>query len=142
MDERDAAREALEQIAVTRRTTAHRVASPKGYYAVAGVGVGLVTLGLGLDGWVRWALYVAGLATVLGAMQWYTRRTGVVTWATLREPGAWRAWLMIAVSIAGLAAAAFGPLPAVVAGVVTASSWAVLGPAWDADWVRSIEGQP
>jgi len=60
----------------------------------------------------------------------------------LREPGAWRAWLMIAVSIAGLAAAAFGPLPAVVAGVVTASSWAVLGPAWDADWVRSIEGQP
>ena len=142
MDERDAAREALEQIAVTRRTTAHRVASPKGYYAVAGVGVGLVTLGLGLDGWVRWVLYVAGLATVLGAMQWYSKHTGVVTWATLREPGAWRAWLMIAVSIAGLAAATFGPLPAVVAGVVTASSWAVLGPAWDADWVRSIEGQP
>lgn len=142
MDERDAAREALEQIAVTRRTTAHRVASPKGYYAVAGVGVGLVTLGLGLDGWVRWVLYVAGLVTVLGAMQWYSKHTGVVTWATLREPGAWRAWLMIAVSIAGLAAATFGPLPAVVAGVVTASSWAVLGPAWDADWVRSIEGQP
>ncbi len=142
MTERDEAREALEQIAATRRTTAHRVASPKGYYAVAGVGMGMVTLGLGLEGWVRWALYAVGLVTVLGAMQWYSKHTGVVTWATLREPGAWRAWLMIAVSIAGLAVALFGAVPAAIAAVVTALSWAVLGPAWDADWVRSIEDQP
>lgn len=142
MDKRDEAREALDQIAATRRSTAHRVASPQGYYAVAGAGVALVTLGLGLDGWVRWALYVAGLATVLGAMQWYSKHTGVVTWATLREPGAWRAWLMIVISIAGLAVASFGSIPAAIAAVVTAMSWAVLGPAWDADWVRSIEGQP
>lgn len=142
MNERDEAREALEQIAATRRTTAHRVASPKGYYAVAGTGMGLVILGLGLDGWVRWALYVAGLVTVFGAMQWYSKHTGVVTWATLREPGAWRAWVMIAVSLVGLGVAGFGVTAAVVAAVVTVLTWATLGPAWDAAWVRSIEDQP
>ncbi|MCD9154724.1 hypothetical protein [Aeromicrobium duanguangcaii] len=142
MDERDEAREALEQIAATRRTTAHRVASPKGYYALAGAGVGLVILGLGLDGWARWVLYGTGLLIVFGAMQWYTRHTGAVAWATLREPGAWRAWLMAGISFVSMGVAFFGPLPATVAAVVTAASWAVLGPAWDADWVRSIEKQP
>ncbi|MTB88974.1 hypothetical protein H9L21_11625 [Aeromicrobium senzhongii] len=142
MDERDQAREALEQIAATRRTTAQRVASPKGYYAVAGSGAALVIVGLGLDGWVRWALYAVGLLTVFGAMQWYTRHTGAVAWATLREPGAWRAWLMAGISFVAMGVAFFGPVPAVIGAVVTAASWAVLGPAWDADWVRSIEEQP
>ncbi|GAA3545002.1 hypothetical protein AFL01nite_16010 [Aeromicrobium flavum] len=142
MDERDEAREALEQIAATRRETARRSASPKGYYAVAGTGMGLVILGLGLDGPVRWVLYAAGLAVVFGAMTWYTKHTGVVTWANLREPGAWRAWLMIAVSLVGLAVASAGPWVAAGAGAVTALTWAVLGPRWDADWVRSIEEQP
>lgn len=142
MDERDEARDALEQIAATRRTTAHRVASPRGYYAVAGAGMALVIVGIGLDGWVRWALYAAGLATVVGAMSWYSKHTGVVTWATLREPGAWRAWLMVAVAIVGLGLALFGPWPAVVGAAATVLAWAVLGPAWDADWVRSIEEQP
>ncbi|MFS0884265.1 hypothetical protein [Aeromicrobium sp. 179-A 4D2 NHS] len=142
MDERDEARDALEQIAATRRTTAHRVASPRGYYAVAGTGVALVILGLGLDGWVRWALYAAGLVTVFGAMSWYTKHTGVVTWATFREPGAWRAFLMIGVSVVGVAVATFGIVYAAVAAVVTALTWAIVGPAWDAAWVRSIEEQP
>ncbi|MBA4609519.1 hypothetical protein H1W00_13615 [Aeromicrobium sp. Marseille-Q0843] len=142
MTERDEAREALEQIAATRRETAHRAASPKGYYAVAGVGMGLVILGLGLDGPVRWVLYVVGLATALGAMSWYTKHTGIVTFATLREPGAWRAWLMIGVSLVALAVAWTGPVVAAVGAVVTALTWAVLGPAWDVAWVRSIEEQP
>ncbi|WP_286929857.1 MULTISPECIES: hypothetical protein [Aeromicrobium] len=142
MTERDEAREALEQIAATRRETARRAASPKGYYAVAGVGMGLVILGLGLDGPVRWVLYVVGLATALGAMSWYTKHTGIVTFATLREPGAWRAWLMIGVSLVALAVAWTGPVVAAVGAVVTALTWAVLGPAWDAAWVRSIEEQP
>ena len=142
MTERDEAREALEQIAATRRETAHRAASPKGYYAVAGIGMGLVILGLGLDGPVRWVLYVVGLATALGAMSWYTKHTGIVTFATLREPGAWRAWLMIGVSLVALAVAWTGPVVAALGAVVTALTWAVLGPAWDAAWVRSIEEQP
>ncbi|MFO6452992.1 MULTISPECIES: hypothetical protein [unclassified Aeromicrobium] len=142
MTERDEAREALEQIAATRRETAHRAASPRGYYAVAGFGMGLVILGLGLDGWVRWVLYVIGLATAFGAMTWYTKHTGIVTFATLREPGAWRAWLMVAVSLVSLGLAFLGPVVAAVAALVTTATWAVLGPRWDADWVRSIEEQP
>ena len=142
MTERDEAREALEQIAATRRETAHRAASPKGYYAVAGVGMGLVILGLGLEGPVRWVLYFVGLATALGAMSWYTKHTGIVTFATLREPGAWRAWLMIGVSLAALAVAWTGPVVAALGAAVTALTWAVLGPKWDAVWVRSIEEQP
>jgi hypothetical protein len=142
MDERDQAREALEQIAATRRATAHRAASPKGYYAVAGTGMGLVILGIGLDGVTRWVLYVVGLLVVLGAMRWYTRHTGVVTWANLRERGAWQAWLMIVVSVVGLVVASIGSeVVAAGAAVVTALTWAVLGPRWDADWVRSIEDQ-
>jgi hypothetical protein len=142
MDERDAAREALEQIAATRRTTAHRAASPKGYYTVAGAGMGLMILGTGLGSWMHWALYVAGLACVLAAMQWYSKHTGIVTWATLREPGAWRAWAMIAIGLAGLLVAFAGPIPAAIAALVTVATWSVLGPAWDAAWVRSIEEQP
>jgi len=143
MDEREQAREALEQIAATRRTTAHRAASPKGYYAVAGIGVGLVIVGIGLDGWVRWVLYAVGLVTVLLAMRWYTKHTGVVAWATFREPGAWRAFVMMGVSFAGIAVASFGSLWwAAGAAVVTVLTWAVMGPAWDRAWVRSIEEQP
>ncbi|SKB08795.1 hypothetical protein [Aeromicrobium choanae] len=142
MTERDEAREALEQIAATRRETAHRAASPKGYYAVAGAGMGLVILGLGLDGPVRWVLYAVGLATTFGAMNWYTKHTGIVTFATLREPGAWRAWLMIGVSLVALAVSWTGPVVAAVGAVVTALAWAALGPKWDAAWVRSIEEQP
>ena len=141
MDERDEAREALGRIEDTRRATARRAASPKGYYAVAGAGMGLVTLGIGLDGWTRWILYFVGLACAYGAMVWYTKHTGVVTWATLREPGAWRAWLMIAVSLVGLAVAILGAAPAAIAAGVTVLTWSVLGPAWDAAWVRSLEGQ-
>ena len=142
MDERDEAREALEQIAATRRTTAHRVASPKGYYAVAGAGMAVVILWIGLDGWVRWVVYVVGFVTVLGAMRWYTQHTGVVTWATFREPGAWRAFLMMGVSVVGVAAATFGPAWAAGGALATFATWALVGPAWDAAWVRSIEDQP
>ncbi len=143
MNERDEAREALESIAATRRTAAHRAASPKGYYAMAGLGIGVVMLGLGLDnGPLRWALYAVGLATTFGAMVWYSRHTGVVAWATLRERGAWRAWLMMLVSFAGIGVAMLGMPAAAIAAAVTVVTWSVLGPAWDADWVRSIEGQP
>ncbi len=142
MSEEDEAREALEQIAATRRSTAHRAASPKGYYALAGFGMSLMTIGIGIEGSVRWTFYVLGLLTMFGALQWYSKHTGIVTWATLREPGAWRAWVIVVVSIAGVAVALFGTVPAICAAVVTWTTWAVLGPSWDAAWVRSIEEQP
>lgn len=142
MSEQDEAREALESIAATRRETADRAASPSGYYALAGFGMAVVTVGIGLEDAWRWGLYALGLAIVLGAMVWYSRHTGIVTFATLREPGAWRAWSMIVVSIVGLLVAAlFGVVPAIVAAVVTFACWSILGPTWDADWQRSLEQQ-
>lgn len=143
MSEQDEAREALRRIDATRHQTAHRAASPKGYYSVVGMGMSLVILGLGLDGWVRWVLYGVGILIALGGMQWYTKHTGVVAWATLREPGAWRVWIMIAVALLSLAVATLGPVVvAAVAAAATFVVWSILGPAWDADWVRSIERQP
>lgn len=143
MDERDEAREALEDIARTRRDTARAAASPKGYYFAAGSGIALVILGLGLEGTARWVFYAFGLLTTLSAMRWYTKHTGVVTWATFREPGAWRAWVIVAVSLAGIVVAStLDAVAALVAAVVTLTAWSVLGPSWDEAWVRSIQDQP
>ena len=143
MSERDEARAALEAIGRVRRDTAHRAASPTGYYAVAGFGAGCLTIGVGADGPWRWVLYVVGLMILLGAMSWYSRHTGIVTFATLRESGAWRAWIMIAVMLVGvIVAATSGLVPAVVGALVTFACWALLGPAWDAAWQRSLERQP
>lgn len=142
MTEREAAREALDQIAAARRATAERAASPRGYYTMAGAGMGVVMIGLASEGWLRWVLYALGLLTVLGALTWYSQHTGIVAWATLREPGSWRAWLMIAVALAGLGVSWLGLLAATIAAVVTVVGWSILGPRWDADWVRSLEEQP
>lgn len=142
MDQNEA-REALEQIAATRRNTAEHAASPKGYYAVAGFGMALVTVGLGVDGGMRWALYAIGLITMIMAMRWYSERTGIVAWATLREPGAWRAWIMAAVALVGVGVAlALGLGAAIGAALVTWVVWSVVGPRWDAVWRRSLEAQP
>lgn len=142
MNEHDEAREALDQIAATRRETANQAASPKGYYTLAGFGMALMIVGIGIDGSVRWTFYVLGLLTMLGAMQWYSKHTGIVTWATLRERGAWRAWVIIAVSLVGVFVALLGQIPAVCAAIVTWVVWTFVGPKWDAAWVRSIEEQP
>lgn len=143
MDERDEAREALENIARTRRDTARAAASPKGYYFAAGSGIALVILGLGLEGTARWVFYAFGLLTTLSAMRWYTKHTGVVTWATFRERGAWRVWVIVAVSLGGIVVATtLGTAAALVAAVATLAAWSGLGPSWDEAWVRSIQDQP
>lgn len=142
MTDQDEARRALEMIEETRRDTARNAASPRGYYALVGAGVAAMIVGIADDGVLRWVLYAVGLAAILGGILWYRNRTGTMTFATFRERGAWLAGLLFALSVAGAVVALLGPIAAVIAAVLVWIGWVVIGPRWDAAWVRSIEEQP
>ena len=60
--------------------------------------------------------------------------------ATLREKGAWMAWLMILVIVAALCAAmvARDLTVSIIGAAVALPLASVLGPRWDAAWVRSL----
>ncbi len=144
MDKRDEAQAALTSIEHARGELAQRAASPRGYYAVVGAGAALMVFGCGLDGWLSWVLIAFGAGVEASGLSWYVRSTGVVAFATLREQGAWRAWLMIAVLVAALVAslALDSLLAAAVGALAVFVAFAVLGPQWDRAWVRSIRAQP
>ena len=141
MTDRNDARRALESIAQTRRETARSAASPRGDYVLVGLGVATIIAGVPGGGMLRWSLYAAGLACILIAMAWYRRHTRTMTLATFREPGAWMAWLLIGISTTGAIVALLGNLQAIIAAAATGVAWAIIGPRWDAAWVRSIEEQ-
>lgn len=139
IDAAEAAR-ALDAISGTRREVAGRVGSPPHYYTKLGAGMGLICLAQPL-GDVAKILVALVAALLLGwAIGSYVRATGTWTMATLREPGAWMAWLMVAVMIGALAASTFVQVWAVcipAAAACLAVTW-WLGPRWDAAWVRSL----
>lgn len=139
----DEAREALESIDDVRRRTAHSAASPRGYYALVGVGEGLMIAALGGGHSIRHAALALGLGLIFAGMVWYTRSTGTMTWARIWEPWAWLAWVMVGVAIVAVVVAVTVGQPwAIVSGLATAVVWAILGPIFDRRWVHSIEEQP
>ncbi len=139
------ARAALDEAASARAAMAGRAASPAGYYLVLGVASALVMVGLSARGqWWGIALIVAAALLLALDMWWYTRHTGIVALATLREPGAWAAWSMIGTIVLGVAVSAgVGDLwVSMGCGVVTLLVTGVVGPIWDRAWVRSVARQP
>lgn len=137
------AREALESIDSTRRATARSAASPHGYYALVGFGEGLLIASVAGGHSIRYLGFAVGIGMVLGGMWWYTKHTGVVTWANLSKPFAWPAWIMVAVALGALIIAVTFAQPwGIIGGLVTFITWAVLGPIFDRAWVRSNEKQP
>ncbi len=139
MDAAEAAR-ALASITETRHEVAGRVGSPPHYYTKLGVAMALLCLAQAFDTGVRLAISLAALGVLFWATRSYAHRTGTWTMATLREKGAWMAWLMIAVMIAALGAAMVARELAVslVCGAVVLALVSTLGPRWDAAWVRSL----
>lgn len=138
------AREALDVVGRVRGDVALRVSTPGWYWPVVGVGAVLMAFGGGVGGAWGAVLLGLGLATLVADMVAYARVTGSWTMATMREPGAWAAWVMVAVIVIGL----FGSIVAgnlvvsAVASVVMFVTICVLGPRWNAAWVRSLREQP
>ena len=81
---------------------------------------------------------------LLLAVRGYVKHTGTWAVATLREPGAWRAWLMIGIMLTGMAVAiaAHDLLVSAGAAIVIVATCALLGPSWDRSWVHNLERQP
>lgn len=132
---------ALDAISGTRREVAGRVGSPAHYYTKLGAGMALICLAQPMGDVAKIVVTLAAAALLGWAIGSYVRATGTWTMATLRESGAWMAWLMIGVMLAALAASTLAQtwavcVPAAVAALATA--W-YLGPRWDAAWVRSLE---
>src|SRR3954452_19944916 len=95
---RDEALAALSMAQNASAQVASRAASPRGYYLVLGIAAGLLCLGGSLlhdQRWLGAGLVVLAGVLLVADMAWYTRSTGMVAMASLRDPGAWRAWLMI-----------------------------------------------
>lgn len=140
LDPADAAR-ALESISGTRREVASRVGSPPHYYTKLGVGLALICLSQPVEIPLKAVATFVAIALFFWAIRSYVNATGTFTMATLREPGAWMAWTMMAVMLAALAASTIVQtwavcIPSAVAAFVVP---ALLGPQWDAAWVRSLE---
>lgn len=139
MDAQDAAR-ALDAIAATRHGVAERVGSPPHYYTKLGAGMAALCLAQPSPAPVEIALILVAAVLLGWAIRSYSQATGTWTMATLREPGAWMAWLMIGTMVGALALSMFVPvwpvcIPA--AAVSLLVTW-YLGPKWDAAWVRSL----
>ena len=134
------AAQALESIKGTRQEVASRVGSPPHYYTKLGVAMALLCLAQSFDDVVRLAVSVAALGVLFWATYSYSHRTGTWTMATLREKGAWMAWLMILVIVAALCAAmvARDLTVSIIGAAVVLPLASVLGPRWDAAWVRSL----
>ncbi len=132
---------ALDMVHEAHRTVAARAASPRGYYVLVGAALALLVGSLPVQNSLRWAFVAAALALAVGAISWYRRHTGVAAYATFRERGVWRVWALIGVLLVGGAAAALtgSYLVSIPAALVVWGVCAWLGPAWDADMVRSLE---
>lgn len=136
-----AANEALQSIHATRGEVMKRVGSPPGYYLKLAIAVALIAASQPFGNSVKVPATIVALGLLAWAIRSYSTHTGSLTFATLREPGAWMAWLMMLVIIGGIAAAMLtrDVLVSTVAAVAALAVVPTLGPRWDAAWVRSLE---
>ncbi|WP_336085738.1 hypothetical protein [Nocardia sp. SSK8] len=144
MTREDQARDALAAIGQVRDDVARRVSTPGWYWPVLGAGAALLALGSGIGGLWGGVLLALGLLALVGDMVAYARVTGSWTMATMREQGAWTAWVMVVVIVGGVFASivAGSVVVSAVAAVVMFVTVCVLGPRWNAAWVRSLREQP
>lgn len=142
VDQAEAAR-ALAAISDTRQVVAGRVGSPPGYYLKLGVGTAIITASQPFENSVQTPATLAGVAVVLWAVHSYSKATGTWTMATLREKGAWMAWLMITVMVASMFAAMWSEnlTVSLVGAAAILLVVPTLGPRWDAAWVRSLKAR-
>ena len=136
-----AAAEALRSIDTTRGEVMKRVGSPPGYYFQLGVAMALITASQPFGTAVKVPAVIIAVGLMAWAIRSYSTHTGSLTMATLREPGAWMAWLMMLVIIGGVAAALLTEdvIVSVVAAAIILAVVPTVGPRWDAAWVRSLE---
>ncbi|QCX26581.1 hypothetical protein [Nocardioides jishulii] len=139
VDAAEAAR-ALEAIGTTRHQVAARVGSPPHYYTKVAAAAAILCLAQPLDSRTRFFMTLVAILPLAWAVRSYSRHTGTWTMATLREKGAWMAWLIIGVMVAALAAALLTQslVVSVVGALVILLVVPVVGPRWDAAWVRSL----
>ncbi|MFC6152789.1 hypothetical protein [Nocardioides yefusunii] len=141
----DDAAAALAAISSTRADVADRIGSPPHYYTKLGVAMALI-VGAQADA-VPTALSITAVVAACALLGWavrsYIDRTGNWTMATLREPGAWKAWLMLAVMLVSLVAATVthNGVVCVIGAVASFGVCTFLGPRWDAAWVASKKRQ-
>ncbi|MBS4753368.1 hypothetical protein KG112_11200 [Nocardioides sp. zg-ZUI104] len=131
---------ALETIAATRHEVAARVGSPPYYYTKVAAAGAILCLAQPLDSRTRFFVTLIALIPLGWAIRSYSRHTGTWTMATLREKGAWMAWLIIGVMLAALTSAMITQnlVVSVVGALVILLVVPVVGPRWDAAWVRSL----
>lgn len=136
----DEAARALDAIACTRREVARRAGSPAHYYTKLAVATALITGAQPFGTAIEGAAALVGVALILWAVRSYSEHTGNWTMATLREPGAWMAWLIIGVMVAAMTAAMFTSnlVVSLVGAAAILLIVPVFGPKWDAAWVRSL----
>lgn len=134
------ARDALDQIAQTRHEVAERSQAPRGYYAAIGFVQALFITSFAVVVPWNFLLLVPGLVILGVTVGWYRGTVGTWSMANLRGQGSWLFWLMVAVTVAGVAVAITSPsvLVAIIAGAVVFVAYAVLGPIWDRAYQRQV----
>lgn len=139
VDAAEAAR-ALETIGTTRHEVAARVGSPPHYYTKVAAAAAILCLAQPLDSRTRFFVTLVAMLPLGWAVRSYSRHTGTWTMATLREKGAWMAWLIIGVMLAALTSALITQdlVVSVVGALVILLVVPFVGPRWDAAWVRSL----
>ncbi|MFT3943389.1 MAG: hypothetical protein QM705_06130 [Ancrocorticia sp.] len=127
------AKDALDQISVTKDEVVQRWKAPKGYYAILGLAMWLNIVAITLP--FPWGL-IASMVTVVTVgvvLSWYMRVVGMWAFADIRGKGSWIFWMMVIVLLAAFAAAALidNVRVAAVLGGIVFVTWSVFGPIWD-----------
>lgn len=144
MDSQDA-KDALDQISLTKKAISERSKAPKGYYAFLGFLIGLDIFAIPLP--LPWKLLLIAVATagIGAAVGWYRQTVG--TWArgNLSGRDAWAYWVLaivdlvalVVVMIVGLTNGPWFPI-SIIAGVAAFVATSVLGPVWDRAYQQQV----
>lgn len=112
---------------------AARGPGPAEYYPIMGLAIGLIIAGLGFSPGVSLGFTVAGFLLLVLSTSWVSKRSEKWAWGDMKGADAWPAWVMLALSAAGLVLSLWKSMPAVSVpcGIVALLAWLILGPMWD-----------
>ena len=140
MDTTDA-RQALDQITETKRALAQRSAAPRGYYAVLGLAMAILTATTHTPR--LWSIVGIAVALVLIGVSvvWYRSAVGTWAWGDLRGKGSWTFWIMASIGVGCVVISMLvDSVPLGVGlGVLTLCAWSILGPMWDRAYVAQMQ---
>ncbi len=134
------AKDALDQISVTKDAISERSKAPTGYYSALGLGLWLDIVAVVLPLPWEFLVLVVALAIIIVTVSWYSRVVGTWSMGNIRGKDSWAFWIMMIVAVAAfLATVILDSLQiAAISGGIVFVVFSILGPIWDRAYQQQV----